>query len=99
MNFAKHIAHYSSPNITLAQNEKPRFAYHVIHMIPLSNNFSPHNLRYVTRCSNTDAFIQAHMPKLERGEDQVIMKITGVLVDLLVQMAPETYGAYVVKDR
>ena len=35
------------------------------------------------------------MPEAKKGE-QVIMKITGVLVDLLVKIAPETYGPYVV---
>ena len=43
-----------------------------------------------------NAFIQAHMPKLENGEDRVIMKITGVLVDLLVKLAPDVYTSYVV---
>ena len=42
------------------------------------------------------AFIQAHMPKIEDGEDRVIMKITGVLVDLLVKLAPDIYSSYVV---
>jgi hypothetical protein len=40
-----------------------------------------------------NAFIQTDMPE---GKEHVIMKITGVLVDMLVQMAPETYGPYVV---
>ena len=35
------------------------------------------------------------MPEAKKGE-RVIMKITGVLVDLLVAIAPETYGPYVV---
>ena len=35
------------------------------------------------------------MPEAEVGE-QVMMKITGVLVDLLVEIAPETYGPYVI---
>ena len=42
-----------------------------------------------------NAFIQAHV---EPGEERVIMKITGVLVDLLVVMAPEVYGPYVVYE-
>jgi hypothetical protein len=33
---------------------------------------------------------------MKDGDEHVIMKITGVLVDLLVQMAPEVYGPYVV---
>ena len=40
------------------------------------------------------AFIQTPMPDAEVGE-QVIMKITVVPVDLLVEIAPETYGPYV----
>ena len=43
-----------------------------------------------------NAFIQTAMPPTKEGEEQVIMKITGVLVHLLVQLAPEVYGPYVV---
>ena len=42
-----------------------------------------------------DAFIQAQMPDMKRNEDRVMMKITGLLVDLLVQLCPEVYGPYV----
>ena len=42
-----------------------------------------------------NAFIQAQMPKLEEGQERVIMKITGVLVDLIIEMAPEVYGPFV----
>ena len=41
------------------------------------------------------AFIQAHV---EPGEECVIMKITGLLVNFLVVMAPEVYGPYVVYE-
>ena len=43
-----------------------------------------------------NAFIQAPMPEVKPNEDRVIMKITGVLVDMLVQLCPEVYGPYVV---
>ena len=33
---------------------------------------------------------------IEEGQERVIMKITGVLVDILVQLSPETHGPYVV---
>ena len=42
-----------------------------------------------------NTFIKTPMPEAKVGE-RVIMKITGVLVDLLVKIAPETYGPYVV---
>ncbi len=45
-----------------------------------------------------NAFIQAFLPDIKDGEERVIMKITGVLVDLLVEMEPETYGPYVVYE-
>ena len=43
-----------------------------------------------------NAFIQTKMPDVKDGEERVIMKITGVLVDLLVEMSPEVYGPHVV---
>ena len=45
-----------------------------------------------------NAFIQTSMPEIKDGEERVIMKITGVLVDLMVEMAPEIYGPYVVYE-
>jgi hypothetical protein len=42
-----------------------------------------------------NAFIQAQMPNLDDANERVFMKITGVLVDLLVEMAPEVYKPFV----
>ena len=39
-----------------------------------------------------NAFIQTKMPPTVEGEARVMIKITRVLVDLLVQLASETYG-------
>jgi hypothetical protein len=41
-----------------------------------------------------NAFIQTKLPKIKGSREQVIVKITGVLVDLLVDMAPELYGPF-----
>ena len=46
-----------------------------------------------------NAFVQTEMPTVKDGEERIIMKITGVLVDMLVQLAPEVYGPYVVFER
>ena len=46
-----------------------------------------------------NAFIQTKLPNVEKRNERVIMKITGVLVDLLVNIAPEVYGPYVVTDK
>ena len=43
-----------------------------------------------------NAFIQTPLPQPKTGEARVTMKITGVLVDMLVQLNPEVYGNYVV---
>jgi hypothetical protein len=45
-----------------------------------------------------NAFIQTEMPEPKEGKECVFMKITGVLVDLLVQMCPKVYGPYVVYE-
>jgi hypothetical protein len=45
-----------------------------------------------------NAFIQAKLPDLGPDKERVIMKITGVLVDLLVSILPEIYGPYVVME-
>ena len=43
-----------------------------------------------------NAFIQAQMPEVQEGEERVIMKITGMLVDLMVEIDPGRYGPFVV---
>ena len=46
-----------------------------------------------------NTFIQAEMPDISDGEEWVTMKITGVLVDMLVQLSPKIYGPYVVLEK
>ena len=48
-----------------------------------------HEERDVMTCDIPNAFIQAEMPEVRDGKERVYMKITGVLVDLLVQLNPE----------
>ena len=38
------------------------------------------------------AFIQAEVPKDKKKSKQIITKITGKLVDVLISIAPEIYG-------
>ena len=45
-----------------------------------------------------NAFIQTVMPKPKDGQAWVMMKITGVLVDMLVQLKLDLYGPYVVYE-
>jgi hypothetical protein len=54
--------------------------------------------RDVMTCDIPNAFIQAYLPKKEPGEDRVMMKITGVLVDMLVDINPELYSPAVVLE-
>ena len=42
-----------------------------------------------------NAFIQAKIPT-NKGDEKIIMKITGKLMDILVKMAPEVYAKHVV---
>jgi hypothetical protein len=53
--------------------------------------------RDITTCNIRNAFIQALLPKKDPGEDRVVMKITGVLVNMLVDINQELYGPAVVR--
>jgi hypothetical protein len=56
--------------------------------------------REVMMCDIPNAFIQALLRKKDPGEDRVVMKITGVLVDMLVDINPKLYGpAMVLENR
>jgi hypothetical protein len=48
--------------------------------------------RDVMTCDIPNAFIQAYLLKKEPGEDRAVMKITGVLVNMLININPELYG-------
>jgi hypothetical protein len=58
-----------------------------------------HEERNVMTCDIPNAFIQALMPEVKDGDERVMMKITGVLVGMLVELNPELYGLYVVYER
>ena len=45
-----------------------------------------------------NAFIQTKLPKIN-GEDRIVMKITGALVNMLIQINPGLYKEYVVFER
>jgi len=44
-----------------------------------------------------NAFIQTFMPEIKDGEERIYMKITGIMVQILIDMAPE-YREYVVLE-
>ena len=52
--------------------------------------------RGVRTCDIPNAFIQASMPEIDNGGEKVMMKMTGILLESLLELAPETYGPYVV---
>jgi hypothetical protein len=56
-----------------------------------------HEERNVMTCDISNAFIQALMPEVKDGDERVMMKITGVLVDMLVELNPALYGPVVNK--
>jgi hypothetical protein len=45
-----------------------------------------------------NASIQTKMPEMKKNGERVIMKIKGVLVDLMVELAPDIYRPYVVSQ-
>ena len=44
-------------------------------------------------------FVQTQIPESEKGNERIIMKITGVLVDILVEISPKVYTDYVVFEK
>jgi hypothetical protein len=45
-----------------------------------------------------NAFIQTLMPELEKAQERVIMKLKGAVLEILVELAPDLYGPYVVLE-
>ena len=64
--------------------------------ILLTGMIDVHEGRDVMTTDIPNAFIQASMPE---KDEKVIMKITGKLVDILVNMHPEEYEEYIVKKK
>ncbi len=60
--------------------------------IMLTAGINAHEEREVMTCNIRNAFIQALMPEVKDREGRVMMKITGVLVDILVELNPKLYG-------
>jgi hypothetical protein len=58
-----------------------------------------HEGRDVMSADVPNAFIQTKMPATVDGKTWIMLKITGILVDQLVQLAPETYGPFVVFEK
>ncbi|CAJ1943974.1 unnamed protein product, partial [Cylindrotheca closterium] len=56
-----------------------------------------HKGRDIMTLDVPNAFIQTYMPDAKEGEDRVYMKITGMMVQILIDMAPE-YREYVVLE-
>jgi hypothetical protein len=68
--------------------------------IMLTAVIDAHEERDLMTCDIPNAFIQALMPEVKDGDKRVMMKITGVLVDMfLVELNPELYGPYLVYKR
>jgi hypothetical protein len=67
--------------------------------IMLTAVIDAHEERDVMMCDIPNAFIQALMPKVKDGDARGMMKITGVLVDMLAELNPALYGPYVVYER
>jgi hypothetical protein len=67
--------------------------------IMLTAVIDAHEGRDGLTCDILNAFIQALIREVEPGDERVMMKITGVLADMLVELKPELYGPYVVYEK
>jgi hypothetical protein len=60
--------------------------------IMLTAVINAHEEHSIIMCDIPDAYIQALMPKVKDRDERVMMKVTGVLVNMLVELNPELYG-------
>ena len=65
----------------------------------LTLTIDAHENRDVISADVPNAFIQTEMPEIKQGEERVMMKITGVLVDMLIQLDPQLYGPHDVYEK
>ena len=71
----------------------------MLESIMLTAIVDAHEQRDVMTADVPNAFIQADMPTPKDGEDRTIIKIAGVLAELLETQAPEVYSVYCVHER
>ena len=76
----------ASPTATLERNT-------------LTLTIDAHENRDVMSADVSNAFIQTAMPEVKEGEERVMMKITGVLVDMFLQLNPQLYGPHIVYEK
>ena len=66
--------------------------------ILLTGVIEAHEKRDIMCVDIPNAFIQTLMPPMKDGNERVIMKITGQLVEMPVELNPTLYGPYVVEE-
>jgi hypothetical protein len=55
--------------------------------------------REVMSTDISNACTQANMPKMTDGKERIIVKISGVLVKLLIEIDPNNYGPFLVSEK
>ena len=65
----------------------------------LTATVDAHEKRDVMTLDVPNAYIQAAVPAPDEGEDRITMKLTGILVNWLLELEPDTYSKYVVMEK
>jgi len=65
----------------------------------ITTTIDAHEKRDIMTADVPNAYIQALMPPRKEGEDRVTMKISGALVDMVLEIDPIGYADYVVEER
>ena len=64
----------------------------------ITSAIDAHEGRDVLTADVPNAFVQTKLPDAKMNEDRVTMKITGELVDMMVELNPNAYSKYVVRE-
>lgn len=64
----------------------------------LTSTIDAYERRDIMSVDIPNTYIQVNLPVAEKGQDRIKMKVTGLLVDWLVEIEPETYEKFFVME-
>jgi len=67
--------------------------------INITCSIDAHKNRDIMTADIPNAFVQTELPKGRGNEERVVIKITGELVDMLVELNPRVYSSFVVREK
>ena len=93
------VAYNGKPTRTWVSREEASSPTAATESIFLTASVDAYQKRDVMSVDIPNAYIQASIPERKNGEDRIVMKLTGILVEWMLEIEPETYKGYVVMEK